>query len=67
MQKIYPTLYNLLIAQDLWQAHYEFLLIIFLMEFIKLIVNADTKRKSLKLVELNIATVFLNAQTLKMI
>ena len=34
IQKIYLTNYNLLIAQDLWQAHYQILLIIFLKEFI---------------------------------
>ena len=33
IQKIYLTNYNLLIAQDLWQAHYQILLIIFLKEF----------------------------------
>ena len=34
IQKIYLTNYNLLIAQDLWQAHYQILLTIFLKEFI---------------------------------
>ena len=33
--------YNLLIAQDLWQAHYQ-ILIILLKLFIKLNVNTDT-------------------------
>ena len=69
LQKIYPTYYNLLIAQDLWQVHYQILSIIFLKEFIKLNVNRNTMMKNVKLAELNvnIATVFLNTQTLKMI
>ena len=33
---------NSLIADDLWQAHYQFLLIILLKEFIKLNANTDT-------------------------
>ena len=40
-KKIYLTYYNLLIAQDLWQAHYEILPIIFLKEFIELNINLD--------------------------
>ena len=68
LQKIYPTYYNLLIAQDLWQAHYQ-ILSIFLKEFIKLNVNLDTMIKNVKHVELNIsiATVSLNTQILYMI
>ena len=64
LQKIYPTYYNLLIAQDLWQAHYQTLSIIFLKEFIKLNVNTDTMIKNVKLAELNIniASVSLNVQ-----
>ena len=41
LQKIYLTHYNLLIVQDLWQAHYQIVPIIFLKEFIKLNVNSD--------------------------
>ena len=41
LQKIYLPYYNLLIAQDLWQAHYQILPIIFLKEFIELNVNMD--------------------------
>ena len=69
LQKIYLTFYNLLIALDLWQAHYQILLILFLKEFIKLNVNMDTTIKNVKLVELRTkyATVSLNTQTLKMI
>ena len=69
LHKIYPKYYNLLIAQDLWQAHYQILSVIFLKEFIKLNVNKDTKIKNVKLGKLNInvATVFLNTQILKMV
>ena len=69
LQKIYLAYYNLLIAQDLWQAHYQILSIIFLKEFIKLNVNMGMMIKNVKLTELNIniVIVFLNAQTLKMI
>ena len=74
LQKIYHADYNLLIAQDLQQTHYQILPIIFLKEFIKLNVNNKhekkrKKRKKIKLVELNIdiTTLFLNTQNLKMI
>ena len=62
LQKIYLTYYNLLIAQDLWQAHYQMLSVIFLKEFIELNLNSDLMIKNLKVVELNIsiATIFLN-------
>ena len=69
LQKIYLAYYNLLIAQDLWQADYQILSIIFLKEFIKLNVNMGMMIKNVKLTELNIniVIVFLNGQTLKMI
>ena len=69
LQKIYLTYYNLLIVQDLWQAHYQILSIIFLKEFIELNVNTDMMIKYVKLVEFNISIVteFLKTQTLKMI
>ena len=69
LQKIYLTYYNLLIAQDLWQAHYQILSIIFLKEFIELNVNTDMMIKYVKLAEFNISIVteFLKTQTLKMI
>ena len=62
LQKIYLTYYNLLIAQDLWQAHYQIL-------SSKLNLNMDMMTKYVKLVELNIsiATVFLNTQISKLI
>ena len=69
LQKIYLTYYNLLTAQNLSQDHHQIFSIIFLKEFIKLNVNMDAMIKIVKLVELNIniATVFLNTQILKMI
>ena len=57
LQKTYCTYYNLLIAQGLWQAHYQILSIIFLKEFIELNVNTDMMIKNMKLVELNISIV----------
>ena len=48
-QKPYLTNYNLFIAQNLWQAHYQTLLIILLNEFIKLTANINTKIKTVKL------------------
>ena len=48
--KIYPTDYNLLILQNLWQDLYQILSTIFLKEFIKLNVNMDTTIKNVKLV-----------------
>ena len=69
LQKMHLTYYNLLIAQDLWQTHYQILSIVFLKEFIELNVNSDTIIKNVKHVELNVSigTVFLNIQTLEMI
>ena len=69
VQKIYFTYYNLLIVQDLQQATNQILTMVFLKEFIKLNVNTDTMTKNVKPAELNIniATVFLNTQTLKMV
>ena len=62
--KIYLTYCNLLIAQDLWQACYQILSIIFLKKFIELNVNTNMMIENVKLVELNIniETVFLNTQ-----
>ena len=68
LQKIYLTYYNVLIAQDLRQAHYEILSIIFLKYLIKLNVNTDMVITNVKPAELNIslATIVLNIQILKM-
>ena len=52
LQNIYLTYYNLLIVQDLWQAHYQILSIIPLEEFIELNVNMDMMIKNVRLVEL---------------
>ena len=69
LQKVYLTHYNLLIMQDLWQAHYQILSTIFLKEFAELNVNTDMMIRNARQVELNISivTVFLNIQTLEMI
>ena len=40
-QNLYHLDYNLLIGQDLWQAHYRILLIILLKEFVKLNVKMN--------------------------
>ena len=60
---------SLLTAQHLCQAIYQILPIIFLKKFIGLNVNSDVTTKNMKHVELNmiIASVFSNIQTLKMI
>ena len=67
LHKIYPTYFNLLIAQDLWQSHDQILSINFLNEYIRLNENKDTVIIKVKLVELkrNIAAVFLNIQVVK--
>ena len=70
LQNLYLTNYNLLmIVQDLWQAHYQILLIILLKEFIKLNANMDMITKNVERVELNtkIESIASNTQTLKMI
>ena len=58
LKNIYVTYYDLLIAQDLWQGHYQNLLIIFVKEFIELNVNSDTIIKNVKHVKLNILRLF---------
>ena len=67
--KEYRTDYNSLIAQDLWQAHYQIVSIMLLKEIIKLNLNTNTLIKNMKLPELsiNIVIAFLNTQTLNMI
>ena len=39
LQKMYVTFYSLLIAQDLWKAQYQILLIIYLKDFVESNVN----------------------------
>ena len=53
LQEPYSTNYNLLIVQDLWQAHYQIFMIIFLKEFIKLNGNMDMIIKNAKRMESN--------------
>ena len=67
-QKSYLTNCNLLIAQDLWQAHCQILLIILLKEFKKLNENGGMIINA-KHVELNtkIVSAVLNTQTVKLI
>ena len=67
-QKSYLTNCNLLIAQDLWQAHCQILLIILLKEFKKLNENGGMIINA-KQVELNtkIVSAVLNTQTVKLI
>ena len=47
LQKLYTTSYNLLMGQDLWQAHYQILL----KEFTELNVNANMMIKNVKLAQ----------------
>ena len=54
LQKIYIIHYSLLIAQGLWQAHYQILSIIFLKKFTELTVHPDMMIENMKLAELNI-------------
>ena len=67
-QKSYLTNCNLLIAQDLWQARCQILLIILLKEFKKLNENGGMIINA-KHVELNtkIVSAVLNTQTVKLI
>ena len=66
LQKTYLTVYNLLIEQDLWQGHYQILLINLMKQFIKLNINTYVTIKILKSMELNTKTgsTFLNTQAL---
>ena len=62
LQKTCLTYHSLLITQDLWQAHYQILSIIFLKEFIELNVNTVIMINNVRFKEFNIsiANVFLN-------
>ena len=55
LQEIYVTYYDLLIAQDSWQAHYQILPMFFLKEFVELNVNMNTMIKNVRLVDLNVS------------
>ena len=52
--------------QDLWQTHYQILLIILLKEFIKVNVNTDTTTNKVKLADLSakVVSAVLNTQAL---
>ena len=50
-KEIYLTYYSLLIAQDLWQAHYQILPIISPRKFTELYVNSDMTTKNVKHME----------------
>ena len=65
LQKLYTTSYNLLMGQELWQAHYQILL----KEFTELNVNANMMVKNVKLVQKNskMAKALLNTKSLQKI
>ena len=67
--KIICFILQFIVVQDLWQAHYQILSIIFLKDFIDSNRILGTMIKDEKDVELNvsIATAFLNTQTLNII
>ena len=62
-QNPYLTDYCLLIVYDLWQAHYQILLLILLKKFKKLNVKMNMNKK----LNTKIATAFSNTQTLEII
>ena len=61
--------YNLLITEELWEAHYQISLMILLKEFIKLNGKMSIITKCVKSAELNtkIVTAFLNMHILQII
>ena len=63
LQNKYYTFYNLLMAQDLWQAHYQNLSIILQTELINLNVNTNKKNVKRGNKYIKISSVFLNTQT----
>ena len=69
LQKPYPTDYNLLKEQDLWQSHYQVFSINLLKEFLKLNVNKDTAIANVKRIELDtkVLSAIFNKQALKTI
>ena len=65
LQNKYYTFYNLLMAQDLRQAHYQNLSIILQTELINLNVNMDKKKsETCENKYIKIASVFLNTETM---
>ena len=67
LQKHMLNLHITILAQDLWQAYYQILSIIFLKKFLELNINTDMMLKNGKLTELNISIAYKHAQILKMI
>ena len=63
LQNKYYTFYNLLMAQDLRQAHYQNLSIILQTELINLNVNTNKKNVKRGNKYIKISSVFLNTQT----
>ena len=63
LQNKYYTFYDLLMAQDLWQAHYQNLSIIWQTELINLNVNTNKKNVKRGNKYIKISSVFLNTQT----
>ena len=63
LQNKYYTFYDLLMAQDLWQAHYQNLSIILQTELINLNVNTNKKNVKRGNKYIKILSVFLNTQT----
>ena len=63
LQNKYYTFYDLLMAQDLWQAHYQNLSIIWQTELINLNVNTNKKNVKRGNKYIKILSVFLNTQT----
>ena len=65
LQNKYYTFNDLLMAQDLWQAHYQNLSIILQTELINLNVNMDKKKsETCENKYIKIASVFLNTETM---
>ena len=66
LQNKYYTFYDLLMAQDLWQFHYQNFSIILQTELINLNVNMDKKKKreTCENKYIKIAGVFLNTETM---
>ena len=67
LQKHILNLHIIFLAQDLWQAYYQILSIIFLKKFLELNINTDMMLKNGKLTELNISIAYKHTQILKMI
>ena len=65
LQKIYPTYYNLLIAQDLWQVHHQILSIIFSEGIHRIKFGHDDKKCETCAIEYKYCDCFLEYTNLK--